>query len=551
MADTPPAAPPASTASRGQTALRRILVFAILFALIVIAAVGVGGLLARALGLARVLATSDTDLARSLAFALVGVPLAGLLWWWQRRRLALDPGERASLVWALYLTAMTLTALIGATVELADAAAAGIDGRWAPASVAYGLVWSGVWVWHTWMRRTPAIAPTRLSTLPTLLGGAYGVVLGALGAVGAISTIVSAALVDRGALLVEDAAPIVGLLQALVWAGLGILAWWWHWHVDGGRVARGPFASVILVVITGAAAAATLFAAGTILWVLLRLVADPAPRAEVLAPLDTAVATALVAGLVWASHHAVVATRPEPVSRAARLVLAAVALVGAASGFGVVVNALLATIPATLVAGDPRSLLLGGLSALVVGFPVWWLAWHPERSATVVEAADTGRRVYLVVIFGVSAVVAIVTLLLIGFRVFDFFLGASGARGLVERVRAPLGLLSATAAVFAYHFAVWRRDRALVRAAAPAGAAPASVVAQVILVSEGDAADAAARLRAALGAKVTVWQAAAGQGQVGEADVDALVERLRSVATVRALVIAESGAAPRIVPLSG
>ena len=120
---------PSSSGGAG-TVVRRILLFLILYALVVIAVIGLSGLVERIIGPDRDIAGDDSGLARSLAFTLIGVPLAAALWWWQRRRLMADAGERGSLVWALYLTAMSLTALIQATVSLGSAATAGIDGEW-------------------------------------------------------------------------------------------------------------------------------------------------------------------------------------------------------------------------------------------------------------------------------------------------------------------------------------------------------------------------------------------------------------------------------------
>ena len=73
---------------------------------------------------ASVIASGDSGLALSLAFALIGAPLAAVLWWWERRRLIADPAERASLVWALYVTAMSLT------VAHRGDDGAGIGARW-------------------------------------------------------------------------------------------------------------------------------------------------------------------------------------------------------------------------------------------------------------------------------------------------------------------------------------------------------------------------------------------------------------------------------------
>ena len=116
---------PARAGGGAGAVVRRIILLSLLFALVTVAAIGISGLLQRAIGLQQVLAEGEAPLARALAFAVIGTPVAAVLWWWQRRRLA-DPAERASLVWTLYLTAMTLTALVTATVSLALTANGGL-----------------------------------------------------------------------------------------------------------------------------------------------------------------------------------------------------------------------------------------------------------------------------------------------------------------------------------------------------------------------------------------------------------------------------------------
>jgi len=522
------------------TVVRRIILFLILFALVVIAAIGLSGLVERIFGADRVIAGDDAGLARSLAFTLIGVPLAAVLWWWQRRRLIADAAERASLVWALYLTAMTLTALIEATVLLASAASAGIDGEWRPGELSAGVVWLGVWVWHRHMRRSAATAPTRLSDLPVELSAVYGLVVAASGAIAALAAVISQALDVQ--VLVSSQSWLVQVAQALVWCAVGVLVWWWHWFRERAIAAPGGFAAVLLVIVVGAAAAATLYALGTLLFVVLRLLFDTDSAAEVLAPLEVACATALVGGVVWVYHGRVLATRSDQTRRAGRLVVSGIALIGAASGFGVIVNALLATFTQTLVDDDPRTLLLGGISALVVGAPAWWLAWRPDRR-TPADAADPARRVYLVAVFGASAIVGLVTLLIIGYFVFESLL-VDGADALVERIRAPLGLLSATAVVFGYHFAVWRGDRAL---------APKPVkreIGRIVLVTAGDAAGVAAQIRSAVGAPVTVWSAQDADVHLEDAAMPALLGSLQGISAPRVLVVADPAGGARVIPLA-
>lgn len=547
-ASSAPAAPGAPTASgRAQGVVRRVLVFLILFALVVIAAIGLSGLLERAIGGTITLAGGTAALAQSLAFTFIGVPLAGLLWWWERRRLLVSD-DRASLAWSLYLAAMSTTALVTATVALGSAAAAGIEGRWRPGDLATGVVWAGVWFWHRSLRRSARLSPARLPGLSAILGWVYGVGVFATGAIAALAALVGEALAVVAVPLASSQQWWVPLLQSLVWTALGGLVWWWHWRREGARSASGAFAGVALVIVVGAAAAATLFAIGTVLFVLLRLVFDTAPAAEAIEPLDRAIAAALVGGIVWVIHARVVAARTDATRRGARLVVSAVALIGAASGFGVVVNALLAALTPTLAGDNARTLLLGGLSALVIGLPVWWIAWRPGRAVPVEDAASTARRVYLVAVFGASAITAIVTLLIIGYRIFEFVLDPGGAGGLIERIRGPVGLLAATGIVFAYHFAVWRRDRALAQEAAPERP---RTVGRIVLVAATAPADIAERVKAATAASVVLWQATDGAGPVDDAWVARLPAALEGVSAPRALVVAEPDGGVRVIPLAG
>jgi hypothetical protein len=542
---TGPAQTAAPGAGRAQSTVRRIIVLVLLFALVTVAAIGLSGLLTRVLDPGSTLVTDDAGLARALAFTFIAGPLAGVLWWWEHRRLR-EPAERASLVWALYLVAMSLVALVTATIGAASAIAEGLDGRWDASSACVALVWGGVWVWHRWMRRSAATAPTRLVEVTPAIGTVYGLIVATVGSIGALRAIVSAGLEIFLPVLVSTRPWLLEVGQALTWAAIGAAVWWWHWTRERGREGRGGFASVLLILTVGAAAALTLFAVGTLLFVALQLVFGTDAVAVVLRPLDTAVASALVGGIVWTAQSRILSARPDSVRRSGRLLISAVALVGAASGLGVVVNALLASIVSPLVDTDPRTLLLGGLSALAVGLPVWWIAWNPTRSVPAEEAALPARRVYLIAIFGASAIVAVVTLLLIGFRLFQFVLGPTEAGGLVERIRAPFGLLIATAVVFAYHFAVWRSDRRIAR-----DVVPRQTIGRVLLVTGGDASGLVAAVRSETGAQVTTMRASVPDEvlALGEEDAPAVLDALRGHTARRVLVVATVEGGIRAVPL--
>ena len=158
-----PAAPAAPSTGSAQGTVRRLIVYTLLFVLVTIAAIGLSGLLGRLLEVGDPLAIGgNAGLALSLAFALIGGPLAAVLWWVVWRRLA-EETERSSLAWGLYLTVMYTVSLIVATSALVGTASALVGGRWLPGDFSVGAVWALVWVWHRWMWRHPVKHPTRLA----------------------------------------------------------------------------------------------------------------------------------------------------------------------------------------------------------------------------------------------------------------------------------------------------------------------------------------------------------------------------------------------------
>ena len=556
----------------GLSTVRRVIVFVLLFAFVTLAAAGLSGLLGRLFdGLLEVLpgdtgrlAGSDVSgLAQSLAFTLIAGPFAAVLWWLLWRRMAGD--ERSALAWGLYVAAMSTVAVITSTTALLGAAAALVGGDRQPHGLATALVWAAVWVWHRWMSGHRDKGPVRLRSVSPVLGSVFGLLIGAGGAITAIGSVFGLAvtsvlpLLDGGAFWWRQ--PVVGL----VWCVGGASVWWWHLNRERVATMRGGFADVALVCVgIGAALVTTLVGAGVTLYVLLRLCFDRSePLGAILDPLGPHLAAALVGALVWRYHGRLAARRSAATRGATTLVTSGLALACAATGVGVVVKSLLAVLTAPLVGSDTRALLLGGLSALVVGGPLWWAAWRPlapqVRDRTSQGGAGNGRRVYLVLVFGLSAVVALITLLVIGFRLFEFGLGGTADRSVLEGVRAPLGLLVATGLVAGYHFAVWRRDRSLL--VESEGRRPG--IGRVILITTAgtDPEPLRRAVTESTGAAVTVWPRAgtgdgteaghgAGQGAGAEAvNATAVAAALAGVTGKRVLVVTGPGSRIEVIPL--
>lgn len=516
-----PAAATVSPVASAQVTLRRLILYALLFALVVIAAIGLTGLLERLFTTGAVLASDDVAaLARALAFTLIGGPLAVLLWWLVWKRLD-DEAERTAVGWGLYLAGMYAASLILATTALLAAASSFIGGRdsnWS-SPLSTGLVWAGIWAWHRWMWRHPVKQPVNLDDVPAVIGFVFGLLLGAGAAITALSGLLDVAL--RGFTSLTPAAeqwwePIV---RALIWAIGGSIVWWWHWFKGGGRNLQTGLVDVALISVGIFAAGVTaLGGAGLVLFVLLRLAFDASdPMNELLAPLGSAIAASAIGALVWRYHRVDGAHRSAATRRASLLVTSGVALAAAAAGIGVIVNATLAIAVSPLAGGGMRTLLLGGISSLIVGGPVWWQAWKPTRPPQTGDDIFPGRRVYLIVFFGISAVVALIALLVIGYRLFEYALGDVTGGSLIDRVRASIGVLVAAGVVAAYHFALWRRERTLL-AVSPAKRA---AIGQVTLVTGSHPEQLSQAIVEATGAKVVVWKRADG-GQDAEHAAGAL-----------------------------
>ena len=523
--------------------VRRFVVYTLLFILVILAGIGLSGLLGRLLDGARLLADGDTTgLALNLAWALIAGPLAAVLWWTSWRSMA-KHDERDSVLWGLYVAGMSTVALVVAVIGLLTSVTGAVSGEFDVYALANGVVWASIWTWHKWMTHHPAKSPTRLAGGSRVLGALIGIVIGSIGLVGGIAALLDEVVAGQGLVGSVGDPWWVPVVQGLMWAAAGALVWWRHWYRDGGRLVSTGFSTVVLVLIAGLGS--TVLGLGglaiTLHTALVAIVDRSEPLSRTLEPLPGGIAAALVGTLVWVLYRREVASRGGATAIGTRLVTSGVGLAAAASGVGVIVNSLLGALATSLTETDELRLLLGGISALVVGAPVWWMVWKPLEPVSEQLARNAGRRVYLITVFGVSALVAIITLLVIAFELFQ--VGLDGSGDLINNIRASLGLLVATALVFVYHFAVWRRDRASV-----GEAAPVSTISRVVLVAGAGSDELARSIRDLTGASVQVHVRADGVGTVPSRDE--LTAALAEVGYPRVLVMVGDGAI-EVVPLEG
>lgn len=565
----------------GVHTLRRVIAYALLGLLVVLTAIGVSGLLSEALPSDSYgdygITVSNSNLAQSLAFTLIAGPFGAFVFWLSRRWLTTF-NDRYSVLWPVYLVIMHTVSLMVAAFSLLGVASAVVrdQGQWS--ELATGIVWVVVWYWHRWMWRSRSTSPRHLRDVAPVLAALFGLTITAWNATECLTILLDAAIGGPPAVFVGESTWLVSLGSSLVWFAGGAVIWWLHWFADRTRESAAGFSRVVLVAVAGFGSVA--LALGGLTTALYVGIATLAADSSVLDELPRAIANLAVGAVLWAYYRTVVRQAPDALHEAVRIVSSGVSLVFAASGLGVVVNALLASLTVTIASTGNTLLLFGGLSALVVGGVAWWLFWRPlgrttpadgDGAATAAQDAAVtaaGRRVYLVVVFGASTLIAVITLLIVTYEVFTFALEPFQTGSLIDNIRAALGLLTATVLVAAYHFSLWRADRAHVRAAEAKAAASAAegavtssdaatdsasadpratlAIARITLASSDPTGELAASLAHATGATVTPLRTT----ETAEpTDVTALVQALAGIAATHVLVVAR-GDAVEVIPLA-
>ncbi len=530
--------------------VRRTFQYLLLYGLVLVVASGVSGLLGRLLRNDDLLVRDATGLALELSFTVVGGPLLAGVVVWSRRTFRELPTEGASLGWAFYCVAASLTALVVAMTGLTEVLrwVVGLE-EYAGGSLAQILVWGGVWAAH-W-RLESFLAPPEHTRVHHLTGSLVGLVTVAVGLAGLLSGALRALLgLDGGALLASSGDP---LRQGLVLLLVGAPVWLVYWVRNESKRERGPlwFTYVLLAGVGGGLVTA-LVATSTLLHsVLVWLIGNPRASEAVVhfdnAP--TAAAAAVVGALVW-WHHQTLLTQADAgprteVRRSYELLMAALGLSAAATGLVMVMAGLIEVATGTAFAGGTAvNNLLAAATLVAVGGPVWWLHWSRVQAAALAapeaELDSPSRKIYLFVLFGVGGVATVIALIVGVYFLFQAVVEGTIGTETLRRMRFAIGVLIATAAVSAYHWAVYRSDRGRI-----AGGDGSRGPRFVLLVGPADpriAQEVALRTHG----RVQAWSTI--DGGMRAWSVEEVVEALEKTTADEVMVLADGGAL-RAIPV--
>ncbi len=464
---------PNLSAPGGAISIRRLFQYVLLLAALTVAAFGVGGLLSQVISDAA--ARRGSELAGPLALAVVGIPVFWLLGRWIWRQLETDPAEQDSVGWSLYLNVTLFGSLVVAASTLFAIAAGFIEGDGYEGSIVAAflvstVVWAGHWV--AWRRMTPTV----FEDLHIMAGATVGMTSLAGGA----GFIISSAL-DRSFDRTRDASASGtfgdDISLAIVAVGIGVAVWAWHWLRNGLRGERTALwhVYVILIGILGGLVAAVTGGAVTLFLVLQWMFGDPdtTSAAAHFQDASPAFAAAIIGVAAWFYHKTVLgfdrSQHRTDVDRVYDYLVSGVALATVAGALTTLIVAVFSIFSSNDVVADGSSdinIVIAAVTLLLVGAPLWAVAWRRAQQALAAspesEGSSSARRVYLFAVFGIGGAIAFGALTRLVFVLFEAALGERSGGALLDDLQIPFALLVTTGAVAAYHWSVYRAERATV-----------------------------------------------------------------------------------------
>ncbi len=516
-------------------AVRRFFQYLLLAAMVFIVAIGLSGLLGRGLDRGALVVSDSTDLARDLAFIVVGIPTLAGLGAHTRRGLRQSPAESHSLAWTLYLAGTELVSLAVTMAAAQDVLLWVMQARrFDGGALARAIVWGAVWALHLRIGARVGAKGRDAHVAATIIG-----LWTAAAGIAALVAAAYSSLLSQ-TLVVEGPSAVPSALASLVVGG-GV--WTGYWLGAVRPMPHTPSRQFYLVVIgiagglLAAIVGATIVVYHALVWWI--GVPDTASAAEHFRSASGAVG-AFVAGVtVWWFHRNLVlherGSERDEAHRIAEYLTAGIALgaVGVAVAVLTVAGIESAT-AAVVLAGQPaRNTLLLACTLLLVAGPVWAARWRSIRQAVAIdpegERSSVTRRVYLFVLFGIVGLAAVVALIVaVAFCFDDVVVGRVGWNTL-RRMRWALGVLVSAGVIAFGHWRVYRADREHV----------IEPVLRHLVVVGPVGADVERALHARLGARIEVWRTDGPPW-----DADAVIAALDGVEGAVVAVVA-SDAGPR------
>lgn len=492
--------------AHGSSPLRNFFQFGVLFALLVIVANGVAGLLGRLINPSSLVLADDSSLARNLSFVVVGLPLLIVIGLWTRKGFRNEPHLSREPLTAFFVLLATMTSLLMALTSTTSTlhnivSDQEFHGQTFANAIVWVLVWIGLWRLHI------AIIPTENSHVHHLAGSFVGFVASVVGLISVIASVIAQIAGMNDASLISTGTD--NIQNALISFAVGALVWIHYWVRTASRETQDTlWLTYVLIVGVGSGLVMAVVAASTFLYTTaVWFIGDPITTVVLdhFAGTPAAVGTVIVGLLAWWYHKSQLpesANRTE-VNRVYEYIIAGISLIASAVGLSMILIATLEAVFSNdvIAGGSAVNRFLAAGTLVIVGAPIWVLCWrgiqNRVRVSLDVELASPTRRIYLFILFGIGGVVAIMSLLIGVYQLFNDAFTSGLSASTIRNMRFSIGVLASTAVVASYHWLIYRHEREV-------NVAFVVKAKSVVLVGPHDG-EAVRRIVESTGARITAW----------------------------------------------
>ena len=459
-----------SAPSGSSHVVRRFFQYSLLFGLVSIVASGTVGLFNRIISPTSLVEANDVVLARDISFVLVGVPVLIGVSLWTKRTVKTDSMEVHSFGWAAYLFAITMTSLLITLTGIATvlAWAVGLE-RFDSYALTQMIIWSAVWGVHFELNRR--VTPVNRSKFLYLNGSLSGLIPSLVG----VAMIVAGIARELIGYSEKDLLAGVNdpLRMGLVLLVIGAPVWFLYWVKLTMKSTRDVLwlGYVLIIGVAGGLITAIVSGSTLLYRILVWFIGDPNSTDFYIhfRSMPTLIGSA-VAGLLllWYHNHFASDSRTSvrnEVQRIYEYLISGIALIAATVGFVLVLVSIFDVfVRNTLVdTSSAINTLLAAVTLLVVGTPIWYLYWHRiqihVKRQPQIEATAGTRRVYLFVLFGAGAALAVVTLITAVNLLLQAIFANDSLSDALRELRYPVSILLGTIAITAYHWNVFSSER--------------------------------------------------------------------------------------------
>lgn len=449
--------------------VRRFFQLLLLFALTIVSAVGVSGLLGRLIRINDVLNTDRGSLALESAFTVVGVPLLAVIVLWTRNSIQKDREELQTLIWDIYLTAISVLSLI-----LAIDAQMNLYGGLFTSDLVRGkdisqlLIWGSIWLFH--FRLHNKVGRAEHSIGEHLIGSLIGLAFSFVGLLNVLGAILSQLVgLNEKSLLVGTEKPIT---DGLITLAVGAPVWFIYWvrTAEKGVKEKLWYAYVLLVGVGGGLLAAVISASLVLDNLLVWFFGETESNAKTFFQgTPQLIGTSLTGLIVLWYHRQVLQSSQElqrtDIRRIYEYGVAGIGLLAASGGVTMILVSIIESIfkNTEFIGESSINTLLAAITLIIVGAPVWWLQWNSIQkkvnSDLVEEQSSVVRRIYLLLLFGVVGVTAVIVLLTIAYLVFyDLFQTGVGSNT-INKIRFPVAIFLTAGVVSTYHWNIYKKEK--------------------------------------------------------------------------------------------